>query len=87
LRLPEIPAGRSSVRALHPRYTFDDFMVGESNILAESACRSISAFDDTVGPCLYINSSTGLGKSHLTHAIAHRILDNSPMTRLHYLTA
>lgn len=87
LRLPTIPAEGSRVRALHPRYTFADFMVGESNILAQSACRSMSNLADAVGPCLYINSSTGLGKSHLTHAIAHQILDNSPMTRLHYLTA
>lgn len=87
LRLPHVPKGKSTVRALHPRYTFDRFMVGESNILAQSACRSISMADDTVGPCLYINSSTGLGKSHLTHAVAHEILTKSPMTRLQYVTA
>ena len=62
-------------------------MVGESNILAQSACKSISLADDSIGPCLYINSDTGLGKSHLTHAVAHHVLANSPMTRLHYLTA
>jgi chromosomal replication initiator protein len=87
LRLPHVPQGSSSVRALHPRYTFAEFMVGESNILAQSACRSISLADDSIGPCLYINSSTGLGKSHLTHAVAHQILAESPMTRLHYVTA
>lgn len=87
LRLPHVPAGGSSVRALHPRYTFDEFMVGDSNLLAMSACQSIVTGTDTVGPCLYINSSTGLGKSHLTHAVAHQILATSPATRLHYLTA
>jgi chromosomal replication initiator protein len=87
MRLPSVPGGGSSVRALHPRYTFDDFMVGQSNILAQSACRSVSLLDDTVGPCLYINSSTGLGKTHLTHAIAHQILETQPLMRLHYLTA
>ena len=87
MRLPNLPKGKSSVRALHPRYTFDMFMVGESNILAESACRSISVADDSVGPSLFINSSTGLGKSHLTHAVAHKVLADSPMTRLQYLTA
>lgn len=87
MRLPSLPAGASSVRALHPRYTFADFMVGQSNILAQSACRSMSFFDDSIGPCLYINSSTGLGKTHLAHAIAHEILETKPMTRLHYLTA
>ncbi|MDR3630230.1 MAG: chromosomal replication initiator protein DnaA [Desulfocapsaceae bacterium] len=87
LRLPHIPTGGSCVRSLHPRYTFDEFMVGESNLLAQSACRSISANDDCIGPCLYINSGTGLGKSHLTQAVAHQILSTSPMTRLHYVTA
>lgn len=87
LRLPNVPVNNSSIRALHPRYTFDEYMVGDSNILAESACRAISAHDDSFGPCLYINSSTGLGKSHLTHAIAHKVFVESPMTRLHYVTA
>jgi chromosomal replication initiator protein len=87
LRLPHVPAAGSQVRSLHPRYTFDEFMEGESNLLALSACKSIVSGTDTVGPCLYINSSTGLGKSHLTHAVAHQILATSPATRLHYLTA
>ena len=87
MRLPFIPENNSKFKALHPRYTFDEFMVGESNILAESACRSMVAKDGTVGPCLYINSDTGLGKSHLTHAVAHQVFAESPMTRLHYLTA
>jgi chromosomal replication initiator protein len=87
LRLPHIPNSRSSVRALHPRYVFDEFMAGDSNLLALSACKSMVAGTDTVGPCLYINSATGLGKSHLTHAVAHQILATSPAARLHYLTA
>lgn len=87
LRLPHIPDVRSSVRALHPRYVFEEFMAGDSNLLALSACKSMVAGADTVGPCLYINSSTGLGKSHLTHAVAHQILATSPAARLHYLTA
>jgi len=87
MRLPSLPEVKSCVRALHPRYTFADFMIGPSNILAQSACRSMSFLDDSIGPCLYINSSTGLGKTHLTHAIAHQILDSEPMVRMHYLTA
>ncbi len=87
MRLPHIPENTSKLRNLHPKYTFDEFMVGESNILAESACKSMVAKDGMVGPCLYINSDTGLGKSHLTHAVAHRVIAESPMTRIHYLTA
>ncbi len=87
MRLPNVPVNTSQFRALHPKYTFDEFMIGESNILAESACKSMVAKDDSIGPCLYINSGTGLGKSHLTHAVAHKVLADSPMTRLHYVTA
>jgi chromosomal replication initiator protein len=87
MRLPNVPENNSKFRALHPRYTFDEFMVGECNILAESACRSMVAEDGLVGPCLYINSGTGLGKSHLTHAVAHQVFTKTPMTRLYYLTA
>ena len=87
MRLPNIPENNSKFRALHPRYTFDEFMVGDCNILAESACRSMVAQDGLVGPCLYINSGTGLGKSHLSHAVAHQVFAESPITRLHYLTA
>lgn len=87
LRLPHIPERRSVVRSLHPRYTFDAFMLGESNLMAQSACKALVNGNDTVGSCLYINSSTGLGKSHLTHAVAHTLLSDSPSTRLRYVTA
>ena len=87
LRLPAVPQVKSYVRYLHPRYTFDEFMVGESNMLARSACKALANGDTSFGSHLYIHAGTGLGKSHLTHAVAHSILTNSPGTRLHYLTA
>jgi len=86
-RLPLCPEYAFSSRTLHPRYTFEEYAVGESNILAESACKSMAAKDDAVGPCLYLNGGTGLGKSHLTQAVAHKVLREAPMTRLHYLSA
>ena len=87
LRLPNIPHCKSFVRSLHPRYTFDEFMVGESNALAKTACESLANDRLDMGRCIYIDSGTGLGKSHLTHAVAHHIMNTSPGTRLHYLTA
>jgi chromosomal replication initiator protein len=82
-----MPEAKSYIRNLHPRYTFEEFMVGDSNLLAHSACQAIAEGDTTLGPTLYINASTGLGKSHLTHAVAHSIASQSPGTRLFYLTA
>lgn len=87
LRLPAMPVARSYVRGLHPRYVFDEFMVGEGNLMAKSACQALAEGDTSLGPSLYINGGTGLGKSHLTHAVAHWIIGQSPGTRLHYLTA
>jgi chromosomal replication initiator protein len=87
LRLPSIPEIYSNIKNLHPRYIFEEFMVGESNLLAHSACKAIANGDDSLGPTLFINGGTGLGKSHLTHAVAHTIVNSYPGTRLHYLTA
>ncbi len=87
LRLPTIPKVKNTVRTLHPRYTFDEFMVGESNIMARTVCESIANDDSSYGRCLFIESGPGLGKSHMTHAVAHKITSESPSTSLHYLTA
>jgi chromosomal replication initiator protein len=87
LRFPDMPEIKSQMRCLHPRYTFDEFMVGESNLLAQSACLALSKGDTSLGNFLYINAGSGLGKSHLTHAVAHEVINEAPGTRLHYLTA
>jgi chromosomal replication initiator protein len=80
-------ASQPRLRALHPAFTFEQFMVGESNLLARSACEALATGDGTFGNCLFMNSSTGLGKSHLTQAVVHQVLQSAPSTRLHYLTA
>ncbi|MBU0676372.1 MAG: chromosomal replication initiator protein DnaA [Proteobacteria bacterium] len=88
LRLPCIPKKiKATVRALHPRFTFDEFMVGESNLMAKSACEALANDDPSLGRSVFVQSGTGLGKSHLTHAVAHKIMSESPGTRLHYVTA
>lgn len=87
LRLPHMPERRVSLRTLHPRYTFDEFMVGDSNALAHSACKALADGDNTLGPCLYIDAGTGLGKSHLSHAVGHYVSNTAPGTRLHFITA
>lgn len=87
LRLPGIASGGARLRSLHPAFTFEQFMVGESNLLAQSACQALATGDATYGNCLFMNSSTGLGKSHLTQAVVHQVLRSAPSTRLHYLTA
>jgi chromosomal replication initiator protein len=58
LRLPAIPEVNSNIRNLHPKYVFEEFMVGDSNLLAHSACQAIANGDTSLGPSLYINAGT-----------------------------
>jgi chromosomal replication initiator protein len=87
LRIPGAPVKKSRYRSLHPAFTFEQFMVGNSNMLAKSACSAIANNDRTYGHCLFMNSSTGLGKSHLTQAVVHEVMNTAPATNIQYLTA
>ncbi len=62
-----------------PAYTFDNFAMGENNIFAYAAALKaaddIGSSKDSRKP-LFIYGPSGLGKSHLMHAIAHRALDS-----------
>ncbi len=87
LRLPGMNKFKATVRSLHPGYTFEQFMVGQSNLMARAACRAIADADLSFGSSLFLTSGTGLGKSHLTQAVVHQVMRSAPQTRLHYLTA
>ena len=86
LRLPSMPTIQPLTRPLNPRYTFPEFVVGDSNAVAHNACLALAKGDTSLGRYIYLKAGTGLGKSHLTHAVANHILDSAPGTRLHYLT-
>ena len=54
---------------LHPDYTFDNFVVGPSNRLAHASCVAVSqSLGNTYNP-LFVYGSSGLGKTHLLHAV------------------
>ncbi len=65
---------------LHPDYTFESFVVGPSNRLAHASCYAVSQSPgDTYNP-LFIYGNSGLGKTHLLHAVcaeARRRLENA----------
>ena len=76
--------------ALFPRYTFDNFVSGDSNQFAYAAALAVA--DSPGDPArgynpLFIWGGTGLGKTHLMHAIGHTILARRPETRLVYVTS
>jgi chromosomal replication initiator protein len=56
---------------LHPDYTFDNFVVGPSNRLAQASCFAVSRSPGNTYNPLFLYGSSGLGKTHLLHAVCH----------------
>jgi chromosomal replication initiator protein len=65
---------------LHPDYTFENFVVGPSNRLAHASCVAVSQSPGNTYNPLFVYGSSGLGKTHLLHAVcfeAQRRLNNA----------
>jgi chromosomal replication initiator protein len=75
------------VEGLNGKYTFANFVVGPSNQLAHAAAMAAAGVGGRRHNPLFICGGTGLGKTHLVHAIAHRVRDERPATRIVYLSA
>jgi chromosomal replication initiator protein len=73
-----IPAAPQRPARLNPKYTFDNFVVGPSNQFAVAACISVGENPGQSYNPLFIWGGVGLGKTHLLHAIANRILAAHP---------
>ncbi len=69
------------------RFTFDDFVVGNSNHFAYATALGIARGQHLYNQSAFILSETGLGKSHLSHAVGNFICRNTPELRVHYVTA
>lgn len=72
---------------LNPRYTFDSFVIGESNRLARATAESISKSPGTQYNPYVIYGGVGLGKTHLMHAIGNSIRRHHPRSRVLYTTS
>lgn len=65
--------GQQNGLKLHPDYTFDNFVVGPSNRLAHASCVAISqSLGSTYNP-LFLYGCSGLGKTHLLHAVCQEV--------------
>ena len=68
------------------KYTFDNFVVGESNEFAYDMVLAVA--EGTINPCyspLYIYSKSGLGKTHLLHAVRQRVEEKYPDREVLYV--
>ena len=69
---------------LKEEYTFDNFVTGKSNRDAEAAARAVCYYPGQYNP-LFIFGNSGLGKTHLLHAIGNFIHENNPELRVLYI--
>jgi chromosomal replication initiator protein len=87
LPLPNMTVQPHYGRLLRQDFTFDQFVVGKNNDFAYSAALALAAQDSFQQHALFLLSKTGMGKSHLSQAIGHHIMHESPAERVYYMTA
>jgi chromosomal replication initiator protein len=72
--------------AINPRFTFDQFVIGDSNRLAHGAALAVAEMPGLAYNPLFICGAPGLGKTHLLHSIANYITSYGDGTTVRYVT-
>lgn len=84
---PGIEIGPAGSSMLNPKYTFDTFVVGNSNRFAHAASLAVAELPSEAYNPLFLYGGVGLGKTHLMHAIGHYIQGENPDAKLLYITS
>ena len=82
---PQSTVRNRQTTGLDPRYRFDNFVLGKSNELGFAAASQIAQKPGDAYNPLLLYGSTGLGKTHLLHAIGNLIREQSPSKKVLYL--
>ena len=75
------------LQSINPRNTFENFVVGETNQLAHAVALTVAQKPGQSFNPLFLYGATGLGKTHLMHAIAHFIIKNDPRKRVLFVSS
>lgn len=81
------PAGSRSDTRLNPKYTFDNFVIGQSNRFAHAAAVAVAEAPAKAYNPLFIYGDSGLGKTHLLHAIGDYALSLYAGIRVRYVSS
>jgi chromosomal replication initiator protein len=81
-----VEASQTRRTFLNPRNTFDNLVVGSGNQLSHAASMAVANAPGRAYNPLFVYGETGLGKTHLMHAVAHQMLANNPNARIAYVS-
>jgi chromosomal replication initiator protein len=85
--LPPALAPRSDLVGINPKYTFDSFVIGSSNRFAHAAALAVAESPAQAYNPLFIYGHTGLGKTHLLHAVANFVTEHGGGLTCRYVTS